>query len=872
MRRAVSALALSLMLAGAPVTGQGSPPDEAQVLAGTDAGLALLLAGDRDGAFRMLDALNETVQEGGYGPVARSYPNMALAHVFLDAGDPAQALRFANAAVAGFTAFDHADHPGRILATVAQGAALERLGRLEQAEITLRAAVATTRDRPALAPFHGMALFHLARAVTLLDGADQSEIRRDFLGRFTPDWHLPRRDAVHIQYYDLEYAERHRAPVAELIDRSEALLRTAKPIADLPPGQLAYYYGFHGYILAQAQRYRDARPYLVHLYRHHRDAGLNGPDVWRTTRHLANVLFRTDGPDSAYGFLQKEIAYAREVQAASPDIAPLIRDLGHIARNAGDAQAAQGHYRAAYAEARGKLPVTDVMVRDLRRLIDPEAPGFDDFTFAEEIRNIAGESFAFLPDASGTLAAFLSQGFAGTRPHVIGTDPDRTGDPAVFLINRALYHALVGLPDAMLADLTAAHEAAQTGQSQLSPDATIFDFINAIAYVWGTEHEPARAFRSLEALYKRYDSLNDTERLLFHALGGYTGSQLANMALMSREVTAWMNHPAALAPQGAWQIFANTLGLEMAYGNVPAGRTEAIHAALQEALGPPPGNRLVRALVDMGWTVLADPDGRSEAALARRALLEKALADSLPPGHNILSAAQFGMATAYHNRGDMAESALWMGKAIKTLRNSDHHRPDRLAYLMARHARTLSAMGDVNGGAALAAEALAMVDPETASGTYLGEVLISHALAFYDRTRDIGRTVAFFDDWLARPGLLGRLRPQDRVELLYLAAAATARTTDVNKGLAAFARARDAMKAEHQDWRLKRARLEFDQAKMRYHAGQLEEAFADATLSNDLYLDWAADSAVTAEADPKTFRDRAAWEVGIGWALAQSLP
>lgn len=873
MRRAAAALALAAaaLAATQEAPAQTDRPDAGAVVAETDAGLALLRRGDAAAAFDKLNTVNEIVQANAYGPLATFYPNMGLAFYFLDRDENAAALQFASSAVAGFNTHGMGDHPGRLMASVAQGAALERLGRREEAELTLRSSVAETRQRPGLSAVHGLALYHLARVATLLDSNDQREIRRDFLDRFSSDWPVPLPDAIHIQYYDLEHAERSGAALEDLIRRSEALLRLATPIEGLPRAQLLYYHGYHGMLLARAQRFRDARPFLIRQYRYMREARINGPDVWRNLRQLALVLYRTDGPKAAYDLLHGDLAYARSLNAPPQEVATLLRDMGHILRNGGEDLAAQEQYRAAYAEARRALPVTDTLSRELRLLIDPRAPGFDDFAFAEEVRSIGSGQIALLPDASGTLQAFVSQGFAGVRPRFAGVDPAAMSDPATFLINRALYHSLVGLPDAMRADLEAAHAAASRNRSALSPEAPIFDIIHAIGFLWGTEHAPGRALASLEALHARYAGLSEGERLIFHALGAYAGSQLNKSDLMKREILAWTRQPRAGTPQTSWDIFANLLALELAFGNLPAAQTDALHAALQKAMGPPPGYQLARALSDMAWLVLASPDSRSDEALAARALVEQALAESLPDDHNILSAARFTLANAYLNRGEAAQSAVWMRKAVTTLRASKYHRPDRLAYLMARHSRSLRALGDLNGGAALAADALAMIDAETASGTYLGEVLIAQGTAIWDRTRNPAKAAAFFDDWLNRPGVLERLQPETRVELLILDAGARARTGDVQTALDAFARARDAMRLEHWDWRFKRARLELDQARLHYRAGHWVEAFADVTLANDLYVDWAADNAVTAVADPETYKTRATWEAAIGWSLAQSL-
>lgn len=69
---------------------------------------------------------------------------------------------------------------------------MERQGDLEQAELILRAAVTDSRDDPGLHAYHGLALYHLSRVVTLLDSSDQRAIRADFLTRYSSAWRVMR--------------------------------------------------------------------------------------------------------------------------------------------------------------------------------------------------------------------------------------------------------------------------------------------------------------------------------------------------------------------------------------------------------------------------------------------------------------------------------------------------------------------------------------------------------------------------------------------------------------------------------------------------------------------------------------------------------
>lgn len=858
----------------------GGIRDETAVLAEVEAGLAMIEAGDMKAAYARLYAANEAAQDHRFSPLSVFYPNAALAVWFHDQGKFAEALRFASTAVTGFEANGLSDHPARVMAGAVQGVALMHLRRFQEATPALRRLVESTRNRTDVVPWHGLAQYALARSVTALGTPDQAELRAAFLSGYRPDWRVDFADALHIRYFqvagEVSQARADRRDTGAFLEKSAALLRLAEQnAARVPQAQRMFYVGFHGNFLALVGRHREARGFLRRHHDFMRQAGLRNADVWENARRLTTSLFVTEGPQIAYDFLTAELAYARAQGASAEAQALYLRELGHLSTHLGDPARAQQHFRAAYATARKVVSATSSLAQHLRGFIAVDAPGFQEFEFANELQYRPPPPMR--ADGGGTLEWFLKGDYAALNTMFQQMDPQVQVDPALAYLNLALFHALVGAPERMQDALEMAHAAALRGGSVVSPDSATFDLINALGFGFGSEHAPERAANSVNALRKRADQLSESENLMRLALSVQIASQLADPGAMKHFLRQWQAAPRARSPQGSWDIFANLLGLEMAYGNLDPKALTPIAEATLAAMGPADNYALARAFHRLSWHVLRETDTLSQDTLAERALTEQALRRGLPPGHSVLSAAQMAMATTYLNRGEPGSAVEWMARAISTLRASPYHNRDRLAYLLARQARAMMTLGDVAQAASLSEEALAMIDSRTEGRGYLGELLLVRVNALWAVTERAESVVAFLEDWLSRPGLLSQVRPEERVDLLSYQAVALsqmARTlADVDVALAGFERAREAMQMRHWDWRSKRAQLDLDQARLQYRAGRLPEAWNDVRRATDTYVNWAADlSGSVPAAARRALQQRANWEAAIGWELAQSLP
>lgn len=857
-------VALAVCLWSSIAVAQEAGPTLEAIVTEVEEGLALLNAGETEAAFARLNAVNELAQDHQPDALATFYPNAALALYFYDIGQPKPALQFATAAVAGLTSHGLSDHRARYLASVVQGAAQFQLGRPEQAEAPLRAVVMELRWNAAQADLYGMALGTLARVLSRLGSRDAPAMRRAFLDGLSPDWRVRAADVLQLRYLQLQYEEDRGADPAALLPQAAGLSADAEQTPGIPPMQRIYYLGYHGHLLMRTGDYEAAEEKLRAQYDHYRTANARHGDVWENLRRLAEVTLYTKDAQTGYDLLGSDMERAKSLNAPIDEVALIHRDLGRIANGAGNRPLAQAHFREAYATARSHFAATSEIAVHLRRFIDTQDAGLSEYQFRGELA-APGFDVMLRADAAHVLYLFLQGQYLPLGDWFARTEPGQ--NPAFFYINRALYRALIGQPNGMLADLQAAQQAAHDG-SELHPQAPIFDVIHTVGFAWGSEHDPARASRSVAALEARRDALGPVSQMLVTVLSAYVASQRAEKEAFLAALATWVRHPVVDRPKGPWEIFANSLALEMGYGNLPPDRLANIRRASLSAMGE--NYALLRSLDSLAFEVLARSDGFSDAALAERVGIERALSAQLPPWHPVLASARFAMATAHQNRGETQAAHDWLDKAIATLRAAPTPPRDRLAYQLARQGRVLLVMGQENEALARTTDALGMVSVTKESGTYLGEVLIAHAEALLKRTGNAARLEAFLADWMARPGVLASLLPEARADLWILRGIAVARIRDKDAE-PVFQAAREAMSAPHWDWRSKLSRLDQLLAEYRYQSGDMLGAWEAVTRATDTYADWVRDGAGAVRAQKDILRRRAVWEAGIGWALARDL-
>ena len=856
---------LMLLSLGLSASAQETPSAD-DILSRVAAGLELLEAGQFERAFDQLNETNEDAQDHQPGALATFYPNAALALYFHDVGRWDAALQFSDAAIAGLSSHGLGTHRARIMASVVQGAALFRLGRYDQAETRLRAVVQETTGNETLTDLYGMALHYLARTVSRLGGSDEAMLRRAFLDGLSPRWRVQPRDVVQVRYLHLQDEFDRMRDATPLVPRARALVAEAAGAAGLSEAQRMFYTGFLGRVLLRSGQPTEAER---HLRAHHdflRGLKAKNRDAWDTARALGEAMVATQGAQAGYDFLLRELDYAKRNAAPVDALALYHRDLGRIANGAGNVRLAQVQFRAGYALARGTLDATETLPTHLRSFLRADDPAVAAYPFRHEIPD-PGFQLTLRADAAHVLYLFLQGRFVTLHDHYRTARPDVVDDPALFHINRALFHALTGHPDDMARDLQSAQDAARNG-SALDPKAPIFDIVHTLGFIWGTEHAPGRAQPALTRLMQ--SGQGGTAHLLADALALYAAGLQADRHGMHGGLQRWIANPQAMVPNGPWDVFANTLALELAYGNIAPSRLAPIRRATQATMGPAERYALARALDRMAHSVLAQSDSYSDAQLAERVVLERQMSDMLPSGHPALASARFVLANAYLERGEASRAAEWSDRAIATLRATSYHDRDRLAYLMARHGRILLSLGQNNAALSQTTAALALV-PEDAnmSGTYLGEVLMAHSEALWHRTRNARKLRDFLRPWVMRDAVMARLLPEARADLLIQSAFANARLG----GPAGpdFERADAAMSSPTWDWRSKRSRLANIWAEHRYRRGDLRGAWDKARHATDLLVDWLEDGAGVSRVQKDRMRHRAVWEAGIGWALADTL-
>ncbi|MDA7427403.1 hypothetical protein PGB28_02950 [Primorskyibacter aestuariivivens] len=850
--------------------GLNAPAQEApgadDILSGVAAGLELLETGQFEAAFDQLNVINEQAQGHQPGALATFYPNAALALYFHDIGRWEAALQFSDAAIAGLSSHGLGTHRARIMASAVQGAALFRLGRYDQAETRLRAVVDETAGKAALADLHGMALHYLARAVSRLGGADEAALRMAFLDGLSPIWRVQPRDVVQVRYLQLQYELDRMRDATPLMSRTKALVAEAAAAAGLSDAQRMFYTGFLGRVLLRSGQPAEAEQ---HLRAHHgflRAQEAKNRDAWDSSRALGEAMVATQGAQAGYDFLLRELDYAQRNAAPGVAVALYHRDLGRIANGAGDGALAQAQFRAAYALARGSVDATEPLATHLRSFLRADDPAVAAYPFRHEITD-PGFQLTLRADAAHVLYLFLQGRFVTLHDHYRTARPDAVDDPALFHINRALFHALSGHPDDMARDLHSAQEAARRG-SALHPNAPIFDIVHTLGFIWGTEHAPDRAQPALTRLMQ--SEQGGTARLLADVLALYAAGLQADRHGLHGGLQRWLANPQAMAPNGPWDVFANTLALELAYGNIAPSRLAPIRRATESAMGTANDYALARTLDRMAHSVLVQSDSFSDAQLAERVVLERQMSDMLPPGHPVLASARFVLANAYLERGEAKRAAEWSDRAIATLRATPHHDRDRLAYLLARHGRILLALGRNDAALSQTTAALALVpEAATMTGTYLGEVLLAHSEALWHRTRNAQKLRDFLSPWVTRDAVMARLLPEARADLLIQTAFANARLGGTAEP--EFERADAAMSSPTWDWRSKRSRLANIWAEHRYRRGDLHGAWDKALQATDLLVDWLEDGGDASHVQKDRMRHRAVWEAGIGWALAEKL-
>lgn len=857
----------------APAPGLPTPNE---LVAGVDRGIRMVHRGELEPAIKLLDGLNDVTFEAEYPSLPHHYPNLGQAYYYYFSRDWREVVRFASSVATGLVADGYPDHPYRVRASALQGAALRSQNRETEAEVILRNVVDEAKDRPELFPTYGLALYHLAMIASDLNRPDEDALTAEFQRNWSSDWPVTLEQALILEYRDINEDELRDDNVDRAIRRARNLVAATEAAEDIPLRRLAGFRGYLGLLLAQKGDFDTAIDYLRKEYEYYREAGITGLDLTNNIVFTGLVLRYGESAEAGFQWFADEVALARQTGTAPHDIARFLLEQAEVAQVLERTDVAQRLYREAYAEVRRVHRANHALAQRARARIDLDHPGMADFAFAPELGAIDAIQFDLAPDGKDVLRLFFEGNYLALDALLARYRDKGEAESLEYRINRALYLSLIGSYTAGLDALAEARRAARTTMGHDIPaNALIFDMIEVVARVWGTGHEPGTARGALDRLRARVDTMQPDERSMYRALLAFYHFRLDEMEQMREVLADWFAEYDPTADKGMWDIYAATVIMEMAFGNMEEEVNNQLLQDTLSALENFPGMSLARDYLRLVRTMNSRKGVFSDEALVELGTLVTSIGQSVPDGHSLLYSTQFALANAHGWRGNNEESLFWLRKCIETMRSNAFHRKDEAAYILARQADMLRLMDRTNEAHLLAQEALASINPMEARPNLIGELYRITAQALYARTNNADKAIEFLDSVLGDPAIFGRIMPLDRVILLRTKADYQANVADLPDILATLDAAEAVMDAPEVDWRLERSNVLWSRAIANYWNEAPEAGFTAMMQSNDIYTDWLDTIRAAAGAsgiDPTGFRERADWEALMGWDYAQTLP
>ncbi|MGY3439412.1 MULTISPECIES: hypothetical protein [unclassified Marinovum] len=851
-------------------------PTPSEIIEAVDTALRLLRAGDTAGANDALTQANDTTFDAEYPPLAKHYPNLGQAIYAYETGDWREVLRYAASVATALSADGFADHPYRVHASVLHGAALANLERDSEAEVLLRRAVNEARAIPAMKHAYGLGLYHLTLLASNLNRADYPALSDEFLTQWSSDWPVGRAAALILLYRDIDSDHKTDKNLGRAIRRARNLVLAVESDASLPPRRLAGFRGYLGLLLAQNGDYDTARDYLEQEYAFYRANGVVDADLHTNIIYLAQVIRYGDTVAEAYQFLDDEVQLARQNGTPPYYIARFLSDQADMAEVIADTDEAQRLLRDAYATVRSVERANHWLAERLRARIALDHPGMAGFAFAPELGAFDAVDFALTPGGEDTLRLFLEGNYQALDAVLTNLEQAGGSDAVTLMINRALYHALVGAHDESIATL---HQARRTARTTLggaiAPNAAIFDLIEATAKIWGTGHNPDSAQGAFDRLRPRSASLGREERSLYHALLAFYHFRKDSYPPMRRELNTWYADYDPRDATGIWDIFAATVVMEMFFGQMDEAVNLALFNDTFQAMARFENLSLARDYLRLVKVINARNGLMNDEALVELGTLTASIGAAVPRGHSLAFSTQFGLASAYQTRENYEESLKWLRLCVVSMRATPYHRLDEIAFMLSRQAAMQSWLGRNEEALSLAQEAYGLIDPAKDRPDMIGEVHQTLANALWRRTGRPELAVDFIDGVLANPQVFSRFKPDDRMSLLNLKAQAQANFAALPDVLATLDRAEAELQTVTEDRRNEVSSIWWNRANAYYWNDAPAEGYAAMIKSNDLYLEWIG--AIRAEGGGQgvlqtAYRARAEWEAAIGWDYAQRLP
>ncbi|WP_145953397.1 hypothetical protein [Oceaniglobus indicus] len=838
-------------------------------------GMTALRADDLDTAQTLFETANDATYGSAVYPLPiKHLPNLALARVNFRRENHAEVNRFASSVASILDTPEYRNHPYRIEALAFQGAAAYFLDHDNEADLLLRAAYDATEGREDLAEIRDLAHFYLALTAQYLGSPDAPALRESYLQGVDGETTWVRTpELAHLYFLHASALRDAGTDAQDLVDYFAAFMDAFDDNPAIDAQWQSFYRGYFAMLLGEAGDWERAIGLLESRHAYLTENRMFDDEYLWNAQRLAVARSVVNGYEDGGAFLVDTIAFA--VAQGLGDRAPLAilhKTLAHVRGELGDMAGQQAHLRETYAILRRTLGPTNGDVVLLAAEIDRTDPGFAGFAYADEIHG-TGQGIDLAPDGAAVLAAFLAGDYLGVQLALAEHETDH-GTPPLFLLNRALYFALIGFEDRALTDLAALRGAVRDmAEPALAPDAPMLDIIEALARAWSSDRNAAAAVPMLERLLARAD-LAPAVRRIAVALAANAAFRVDDRAGIAAAGALWAGLPRPEAP-GPWDVFADAIFLDAhAMLEDPVTlrtRLGALRTAASDIGNPALLADYIALIGDMN-----DPDAMSrDSDVSELGRLIGRLSVDLPPHHMLIASAQFLMASALRYRGETADALVWMDRTAVTMRKHPAHNPDALAFALSQQADLLFMMDQPERAALIAREAYALVDFATARGDLAASVLSTYARTLRERTGDDAGVAAVLSAHIDDPAYFDRVPPSWQMDQLTFLADLSLDTAPWNDVRAILDRAEAALPDDDgRDWRMSRSRVIWSRASGAWRAGDVAAAYGDMRRSNALRFaeidDIAAEgrlSGITAE----ELKARATWEAMVGWEYAQGL-
>lgn len=748
-----AALALVLALAGAVAPGaaraEGHGPAEALLAEGR----ALFLQGATGAArAKYSEAIALTAEAG---PAAAMAPYAAYAESFLVDGNLAKANEFATFVLDELADPVHASEPALLRALAVRGVALWLEGRAQEAEAMLSEVDARLASHPPHVVRSFLRPLAVLARVRMDAGTGGLDLAAAIRAAWAPDGELTAEEFGALLYAEMLALRQPRDEAGRAAARTEgaAIVERAGEVDGLPPETLTNIQQQYASMLLDQGERAEAR-----LWAERVDAALTAREdfghQYLLNGEVLTFLDYFDGrPDDALARAARLRDLALGAVPPRTELgAVLERDIGLIHEATGRTDLAQASFRSAYATVRRVRRLYDPEVESYRARIDPADPGMASFPLAAEF----GATISppdYLPNGADVLRLYLAGNFQS-----LGETLPAAGERPLEMLNIALFHAVGGNHDAMVATLDAARKAARTTLGSAVPaNSPWFDLVEVLGTVWGTAHALPRAEDPLARLAARAGRLDAEARAVYLALAAFHALQTDRIDAMVRFTNAWLGEVDWGAEMSVWELFAATMIVETGFRGLPDTAARRLHQRVRTRLEARPELILALDYVDLSLYAKGLNQAATAEGLLRLGAITKRLQASAPKPISFRAAGRIGYADALWLREDYAGAFAEYEAAVGEYRLDPYHRADVLASLMSSQATLLAWMGEYDRQRVMARQSyeLAFSAPALTPAYLVGPVQ-AYALSFW-YAGDNARAIAILQRHMADPAFTGEM-------------------------------------------------------------------------------------------------------------------